>query len=82
MRIWKGFITSFIKTQSARIKDPTILWNNKKGTDPRAYAGLLKNLKQPDFFIIREEELVKSLKDIDEGILTSLDPKRNYDTTD
>ena len=24
---------------------------------------------------------MKSLKDIDEGILTSLDPKRNYDTT-
>lgn len=76
----EGFYNHFIKTQSARIKDPTILWNNKKGTDPRAYAGLLKNL-QPDFFLIRESELVKSLKDIDEGILTSLDPKRNYDTT-
>lgn len=76
----EGFYNFFIKTQSARIKDPTVLWNSRKGNDPRAYAGLLKNL-QPEFLQLREAILVESLKDIDEGILTSLDSTRNYDST-
>lgn len=75
----EGFYNFFIRTQSARVKDPTVLWNSQKGNDPRAYAGILKNL-QPEFLQLRESLLVESLKDIDEGILTSLDPKRNYDT--
>lgn len=74
------FYNFFIKTQSERIKDPKILWNSKKGNDPRAYAGLLKNL-QPEFLAIRERILIESLKDIDEGILTYLDPVRNFSPT-
>ena len=76
----EGFYNFFIKTQSARVKDPKIIWNSQKGNDPRAYAGLLKNL-QPEFLQIRESILIESLKDIDEGILTYLDPVRNFSPT-
>jgi len=76
----EGFYSFFVKSQSLRINDPKVLWNSSSGNDPRAYAGLLKNL-QPEFLQLRESILVESLKNIDEGILTYLDPVRNFSTT-
>ena len=72
------FYNFFVETQSKRIRSTETVWNNKKGTDPRAYAGIMKNL-QPNFLSKREEIIMGSLGEIEEGVLTYLDKKRNYD---
>ena len=72
------FYNFFTETQSKRIRCPKEVWNNTKGTDPRAYSGIMKNL-QPNFLFRREEILLASLTEIEEGVLTFLDKKRNYD---
>ena len=75
---WEKFYNFFTECQGERLKSEDVLWYNKKETDPRTYSGILKNL-QPQFLKIREEECVKSLEAIPDGILTYLDGDRNYD---
>ena len=71
------FYNFFAESQGERLQSDDVVWNNKKETDPRTYSGVLKNL-QTQFLKIREEECVKSLESIPDGILTYLDGYRNY----
>lgn len=72
------FYNFFIKSQGDRLNSEEIIFNNKKGTNPRTYAGVLRS-NGKNYLMIRQEKLIESLKDIDDGVLSFRDEDRFYD---
>ena len=72
------FYNWFAESQLERCESDEILYEGKKGTNIRTYAGLLR-ASGPNFLKIRERELINSISKVPDGILTFRDKERNYD---
>ena len=72
------FYNWFAESQLERTQSEEILYEGKKGTNLRTYAGLLR-ASGPNFLKIRERELIDSISKVPDGILTFRDKERNYD---
>jgi len=72
------FYNWFAESQLERTSSEEILYEGKKGTNLRTYAGLLR-ASGANFLKIRERELIDSISKVPDGVLTMRDTERNYD---
>jgi len=72
------FYNWFAESQLERCESDEILYEGKKGTNLRTYAGLLR-ASGSNFLKIRERELIDSISKVPDGVLTMRDTERNYD---
>ena len=72
------FYNWFAESQLERTSSEEILYEGKKGTNLRTYAGLLR-ASGANFLKIRERELIDSISKVPDGVLTIRDTERNYD---
>lgn len=74
----KELYNFFVTSQAARLESDEELYNNKTGTNPRTYAGLLR-ANNRNFLEIREGKQIESLQDVPDNLLTFKDEDRNFD---